>query len=477
MQWYYLNEAGEVFGPVLEETLLELRSTGQIQDETLVCREGTETWISLADSFGQNSQNAPVVDDSLKFSCPHCGQHIAAGHADAGASTQCPTCGGMIVVPGESVSSVSAIAPVRHRNRKLVAIASIGGLAGLLILGSLIVWRLGAGEGNPAHGATAGNSPDENRKMNQADSKSPTTRGLAQNHEEKGSNIFSSRSSQKDEVLGLRGGMSKEEAMATLKLAALNPATSDECYGAPWESTMPGFSAYEFEPGESFPIKHLRKIRLVFLKGRLQSLCYVYVEMPVQISLYKNKRIEVKTDTLDFTYKTIFPDRYNRSKLISDVEAILAGNFDIIDDGLYPDYTSGRYIPKSGKFDVDCPKVQGHREFTYSAAPIFNAASSEIFVRFYSSIKNRENLLEDLSYQIMRPELFRVDAKTGEIFFLQFSFRNTYQESLAVAEAKEAKEAAILAAERAERQRKNAEAEAEERRKEDERVKNLRKGL
>ena len=35
----------------------------------------------------------------LEFSCPHCDQHITAESSDAGAVTQCPSCGGEIVVP------------------------------------------------------------------------------------------------------------------------------------------------------------------------------------------------------------------------------------------------------------------------------------------------------------------------------------------------------------------------------------------
>jgi RsiW-degrading membrane proteinase PrsW (M82 family) len=38
----------------------------------------------------------------IKFNCPHCDQHIAAEPSDAGAATQCPSCGGEVVVPAAS---------------------------------------------------------------------------------------------------------------------------------------------------------------------------------------------------------------------------------------------------------------------------------------------------------------------------------------------------------------------------------------
>jgi len=38
----------------------------------------------------------------IKFNCPHCDQHIAAELSDAGAATQCPSCGGEIVIPAAS---------------------------------------------------------------------------------------------------------------------------------------------------------------------------------------------------------------------------------------------------------------------------------------------------------------------------------------------------------------------------------------
>ena len=52
MSWYYLNEAGEVTGPLLEETLRELHAIGHLAATTQVCREGSEDWISLAEALG-----------------------------------------------------------------------------------------------------------------------------------------------------------------------------------------------------------------------------------------------------------------------------------------------------------------------------------------------------------------------------------------------------------------------------------------
>lgn len=52
MNWYYLNDAGEVAGPVSDSTLAELRSINRLADDTQVCREGSEDWVSLAETLG-----------------------------------------------------------------------------------------------------------------------------------------------------------------------------------------------------------------------------------------------------------------------------------------------------------------------------------------------------------------------------------------------------------------------------------------
>jgi len=52
MNWYYLNDAGEVAGPVSDSTLAELRSINRLADNAQVCREGSEDWISLAEALG-----------------------------------------------------------------------------------------------------------------------------------------------------------------------------------------------------------------------------------------------------------------------------------------------------------------------------------------------------------------------------------------------------------------------------------------
>jgi|GEM_PF-3265880 len=106
MPWYYLNDTGEVVGPVSEQTLKELRNVGALKGETQVCRECTEVWINLTEAFGIDGGG-----DSFKFNCPHCGQQISAGISDAGIATQCPSCDGEVVVPGEVSKSQFAAGP------------------------------------------------------------------------------------------------------------------------------------------------------------------------------------------------------------------------------------------------------------------------------------------------------------------------------------------------------------------------------
>ena len=57
MNWFYLNEAGEVVGPLSEETLRELHAIGRLAATTQVCREGSEDWITLAGALGTFTAN------------------------------------------------------------------------------------------------------------------------------------------------------------------------------------------------------------------------------------------------------------------------------------------------------------------------------------------------------------------------------------------------------------------------------------
>ena len=52
MNWFYFNEAGEVVGPLSEETLRELHAIGRLAATTQVCREGSEDWTTLAEALG-----------------------------------------------------------------------------------------------------------------------------------------------------------------------------------------------------------------------------------------------------------------------------------------------------------------------------------------------------------------------------------------------------------------------------------------
>jgi len=61
MSWYYLNESGEVVGPVSEQALKELNVAGSLTEASLVCREGTEDWTSLAEDFEARSQNPQPI--------------------------------------------------------------------------------------------------------------------------------------------------------------------------------------------------------------------------------------------------------------------------------------------------------------------------------------------------------------------------------------------------------------------------------
>ena len=52
MNWYYLDDAGQVAGPVTESALLDMQASGTLNNESQICREGTEAWTSLGKTFG-----------------------------------------------------------------------------------------------------------------------------------------------------------------------------------------------------------------------------------------------------------------------------------------------------------------------------------------------------------------------------------------------------------------------------------------
>jgi RsiW-degrading membrane proteinase PrsW (M82 family) len=66
---YFHTDGREVFGPFDRDTIIELESSRSITRETLVCEEGTETWVklsasSLAEHFPKRPQPPPRVTGS-----------------------------------------------------------------------------------------------------------------------------------------------------------------------------------------------------------------------------------------------------------------------------------------------------------------------------------------------------------------------------------------------------------------------------
>ncbi len=64
MNWYYLNTAEEIIGPLPEIGLHALRKSGIIQDETRVCREGDEAWALIL-SAAEELLDAAAIDQTI----------------------------------------------------------------------------------------------------------------------------------------------------------------------------------------------------------------------------------------------------------------------------------------------------------------------------------------------------------------------------------------------------------------------------
>src|SRR4051812_14653723 len=91
----------------------------------------------------------------MKFSCPHCSQHLQAESSMGGQQIACPACSQGLTIPTAVVSptdpGLSRMTTARRKFSKLVLL-----LAGLLVLGSATGWFLFAKEGTKKTGNTTG---------------------------------------------------------------------------------------------------------------------------------------------------------------------------------------------------------------------------------------------------------------------------------------------------------------------------------
>ena len=158
MKWYYLDETGEVAGPVSESSLLEMEASG-VLGSSKVCREGTEDWVPVAVALEDGDSEQPPDSVVFKFNCPHCDQHIAAESADVGLSTQCPACEGAIQVPGLPAEPGSTHVPKVSRGKKLGILAGAAGLV-VLIAVAVISTQPGSEKGTSDLERTA-DQPDD----------------------------------------------------------------------------------------------------------------------------------------------------------------------------------------------------------------------------------------------------------------------------------------------------------------------------
>ena len=134
MKWYYINDENEVIGPVSETALRQLKACGEIKNETRICREGTEDWITSGE-LPDPAMATANIPEPFKFNCPHCSQHIEAEASHVGMEAECPACRGKMVVPQISTSSSVKNKLIKHTRHKPI-ILSVLGLSGLLS----IVW-------------------------------------------------------------------------------------------------------------------------------------------------------------------------------------------------------------------------------------------------------------------------------------------------------------------------------------------------
>ncbi len=59
-KWYYFNANNETIGPFSKIVLIELSQAGQISNETLVFKEGTEAWQPFGEAFSEPPEPEPL---------------------------------------------------------------------------------------------------------------------------------------------------------------------------------------------------------------------------------------------------------------------------------------------------------------------------------------------------------------------------------------------------------------------------------
>lgn len=156
MNWYYLNTAEEIIGPLSVGALYALKDSGNIHEDTLVCPEGEEEWRNFTEAFTSQSQDLQGGGDSFKFGCDHCGQNISAETSLCGVATQCPRCGGEIVVPTAVArtstkafnSNITKPAEAKPRLTKTVKTIVFPSIGALVLVGASVA-LLKARSSNP----------------------------------------------------------------------------------------------------------------------------------------------------------------------------------------------------------------------------------------------------------------------------------------------------------------------------------------
>jgi hypothetical protein len=98
MNWYYLDNLGEVRGPVSEQAVRELKAAGVLSESTQICQQGSQEWTTV-DAVFEQDRHVDSSSEGIKFNCCECSQKIVAAAACSGQVMQCPNCKEEISVP------------------------------------------------------------------------------------------------------------------------------------------------------------------------------------------------------------------------------------------------------------------------------------------------------------------------------------------------------------------------------------------
>lgn len=101
---WYLARDGQQFGPFSSRQLKEFVTSGRLQAEDLVWKEGMSTWVAASRIKGLFTHPTSEAEEGVTtptpaITCPHCAGSMSVNLIQAGQTFACPHCAGQFLLP------------------------------------------------------------------------------------------------------------------------------------------------------------------------------------------------------------------------------------------------------------------------------------------------------------------------------------------------------------------------------------------